>query len=78
MREITELALGRRQSEVERQRRVASRQSFPVNHWGARMQYDNYRGYNGYVLERNGRSIVFAGDTALTNSFADLRDGRAV
>jgi L-ascorbate metabolism protein UlaG (beta-lactamase superfamily) len=47
--------------------------AFPVNHWGARKQRDTYRGYNGYLLERNGRRILFAGDTALTNSFAELR-----
>jgi L-ascorbate metabolism protein UlaG (beta-lactamase superfamily) len=45
----------------------------PVNHWGARRQRDTYRGYNGYLLERNNRRILFAGDTALTNSFAELR-----
>ena len=50
--------------------------AFPVNHWGARLQYDQFRGYNGYILERNGRRIIFAGDTALTKSFADLRDDR--
>jgi L-ascorbate metabolism protein UlaG (beta-lactamase superfamily) len=51
--------------------------AFPVKHWGARKQRDVHRGYNGYLLERNGRRIVFAGDTALTNSFAELRqDGR--
>ena len=37
------------------------------------MQRDDYRGYNGYVLERNNRRIIFAGDTALTDSFAELR-----
>jgi L-ascorbate metabolism protein UlaG (beta-lactamase superfamily) len=47
--------------------------ALPVNHWGARKQRDIYRGYNGYLLERNGRRILFAGDTALTNSFAELR-----
>jgi L-ascorbate metabolism protein UlaG (beta-lactamase superfamily) len=45
-----------------------------VKHWGARKQRDNYRGYNGYLLERNGRRILFAGDTALTNRFAALRE----
>ena len=44
-----------------------------VKHWGARKQRDTYRGYNGYLMERNGRRILFAGDTALTNSFAELR-----
>jgi len=45
-----------------------------VKHWGARKQRDTYRGYNGYLLERNGERILFAGDTALTNTFAELRE----
>jgi L-ascorbate metabolism protein UlaG (beta-lactamase superfamily) len=40
-----------------------------VRHWGARMQHDVHRGFNGYVLERQGRRICIAGDTART-SFA--------
>jgi L-ascorbate metabolism protein UlaG (beta-lactamase superfamily) len=47
--------------------------AFRVNHWGARKQRDTYRGYNGYLLERNGHRIIFAGDTAMTDSFAELR-----
>ena len=47
--------------------------AFPVNHWGARRQRDTYRGYNGYLLERHDRRILFAGDTAFTSSFAELR-----
>jgi len=47
--------------------------AFPVKHWGARKHRDNYRGYNGYLLERNARRIIFAGDTAMTDSFAELR-----
>jgi L-ascorbate metabolism protein UlaG (beta-lactamase superfamily) len=50
--------------------------AFPIRHWGARLQTDTYRGYNGYVLERNGHRVIFAGDTALTSSFAELRDDR--
>jgi L-ascorbate metabolism protein UlaG (beta-lactamase superfamily) len=46
--------------------------AFEVKHWGARKQRDEYRGYNGYVIERNGRRILFAGDTAMTDSFARL------
>jgi L-ascorbate metabolism protein UlaG (beta-lactamase superfamily) len=46
--------------------------AFQVKHWGARKQRDTYRGYNGYLIERNGRYILFAGDTALTNTFAEL------
>ena len=50
--------------------------AFPVNHWGARMQRDMYRGYNGYLIEsrnRGRRRIVFAGDTAMTENFVALR-----
>ena len=50
--------------------------AFPVKHWGARKRHDDYRGYNGYLLESRagGRHrIIFAGDTAMTDSFAELR-----
>jgi len=47
--------------------------ALPVNHWGARKRRDTYRGYNGYLLERKGQRIIFAGDTAMTNSFAELQ-----
>ena len=50
--------------------------AFRVKHWGARLQYDNYRGYNGYLIERAGRRVIFGGDTALTNDFENVRDGR--
>jgi L-ascorbate metabolism protein UlaG (beta-lactamase superfamily) len=47
--------------------------AFRVNHWGARMQHDTHRGYNGYVIERSARRMIFAGDTAMTEDFAALR-----
>ncbi len=47
--------------------------AFPVKHWGARTQHDTHRGYNGYLIERSGRRIIFAGDTAMTENFAALR-----
>jgi L-ascorbate metabolism protein UlaG (beta-lactamase superfamily) len=50
--------------------------AFQVKHWGARKQRDDYRGYNGYVMEsrsRGTRRILFGGDTAMTDSFAKLR-----
>jgi L-ascorbate metabolism protein UlaG (beta-lactamase superfamily) len=52
--------------------------ALPVNHWGARKRRDTYRGYNGYLLERNGRRIIFSGDTAMTNSFAEIRRHGAI
>ena len=50
--------------------------AFAVKHWGARMQVDLHRGYNGYVIERRGRRVIFAGDTAFTDHLASLRDDR--
>jgi Beta-lactamase superfamily domain len=47
--------------------------AFRVKHWGARTRRDTYRGYNGYVLERNNRRIIFGGGTAVSDSFADVR-----
>jgi L-ascorbate metabolism protein UlaG (beta-lactamase superfamily) len=44
-----------------------------VKHWGARIQSDSYRGYNGYVLRREGRALIFGGDTAHTPLFAAHR-----
>ena len=48
--------------------------AFEVRHWGARMQHDTHRGYNGYTVERAGRRICVTGDSALT-SFSRLRNG---
>jgi L-ascorbate metabolism protein UlaG (beta-lactamase superfamily) len=44
-----------------------------VKHWGARMGNDTHRGYNGYTITREGRSILFGGDTAMTSAFAGSR-----
>jgi L-ascorbate metabolism protein UlaG (beta-lactamase superfamily) len=44
-----------------------------VKHWGARLRRDTYRGYNGYILEREGRKLLFGGDTADTPIFATHR-----
>lgn len=49
-----------------------------VNHWGARLRTDMWRGYNGYLLERNGHRVLFGGDTAWTKSFAELNHGRGI
>jgi L-ascorbate metabolism protein UlaG (beta-lactamase superfamily) len=47
--------------------------AFEVKHWGARWRRDTHRGYNGYIVSRNGKKIVFGGDTALTDSFKGIR-----
>lgn len=48
-------------------------EAFEVKHWGRRWPTDRPRGYNGYVLRREGRALIFGGDTALTPSFRNLR-----
>lgn len=68
----TELRWGET-TELKREAGVLTVRAFPVKHWGARLQHDDYRGYNGYVLERNGRALIFGGDSAMTDSFAALR-----
>jgi L-ascorbate metabolism protein UlaG (beta-lactamase superfamily) len=49
---------------------------FQPKHWGARMQYDVHRGYNAYVLSRNNRRLIYGSDTAMTDAFAKLNDGK--
>ena len=74
-RDITELGWGERRSKTTAAGDL-NISAFQVNHWGARKQRDTYRGYNGYLLEsRNGgrRRIIFTGDTAMTDTFAELR-----
>ena len=50
--------------------------AFRVNHWGARMRSDTYRGYNGYTIEAGRYRLLFAGDTAYTPAFAGLKTAR--
>ena len=50
--------------------------AFQVNHWGARMRSDTYRGFNGYAIETPRYRVLFGGDTAMTDSFLKLRDSR--
>jgi L-ascorbate metabolism protein UlaG (beta-lactamase superfamily) len=40
-----------------------------VKHWGARIRRDTWRGYAGFVLEREGRRLLVGGDTAITDAF---------
>jgi L-ascorbate metabolism protein UlaG (beta-lactamase superfamily) len=44
----------------------------PSRHWGARTIRDEHRGYGGFVLERQGRSIYHAGDSAYFDGFAEI------
>jgi L-ascorbate metabolism protein UlaG (beta-lactamase superfamily) len=48
-------------------------EAFEVNHSGARWSSDSYRGYNGYLLRKDGKQVLFGGDTALSPTFRNLR-----
>ena len=52
--------------------------AFEVNHWGARMQSDTFRGFNGYLIESPRYRVIFGGDTALTGTFRQLRSSRPI
>jgi L-ascorbate metabolism protein UlaG (beta-lactamase superfamily) len=51
----------------------AAIRAFEVNHWGARMRNDTYRGFNGYTIEVGRYRVLFGGDTAVTDKFRELR-----
>lgn len=44
-----------------------------VKHWGQRWPSELARGYNGYVLRRENKNILFGGDTALTPLLKEVR-----
>jgi L-ascorbate metabolism protein UlaG (beta-lactamase superfamily) len=47
--------------------------SIEVKHWGARLGRDTHRGWTGFVVEREGRRLLIAGDTAVTPAFRNHR-----
>ena len=47
--------------------------SLEVRHWGARLQSDTYRGWTGFVVEREGKRLLIGGDTADTPLFRSHR-----
>jgi L-ascorbate metabolism protein UlaG (beta-lactamase superfamily) len=51
--------------------------AFEVNHWGARMHSDTYRGFNGYTIQVGRHRVLFGGDTAATTAFRALKTSRA-
>jgi L-ascorbate metabolism protein UlaG (beta-lactamase superfamily) len=44
-----------------------------VKHWGARLGRDTWRGYTGWIVEREGRRILIGGDTAFSPAFGSHR-----
>jgi L-ascorbate metabolism protein UlaG (beta-lactamase superfamily) len=46
----------------------------PCKHWGARTLRDEHRGYGGFVLRHQGRTIYHAGDSAYYDGFREIGD----
>jgi L-ascorbate metabolism protein UlaG (beta-lactamase superfamily) len=51
-------------------------EAVPVKHWGRRYPWDEERGYNGLLITKGKRSVLFAGDTAHTDQLAAALKGR--
>lgn len=49
-----------------------------VNHWGARLRTDTYRGYNGYVIQIGRYRLLFAGDTADTKKLTKIAGAKGL
>ena len=43
-----------------------------MNHWGARMRSDVWRGYNAYLIGNGRWRVLFGGDTAIQDYFRGL------
>ena len=51
-------------------------EAVPVRHWGRRYPWDRDRGYNGLLLTKHKRSVLFAGDTAYSGELISALKGR--
>jgi L-ascorbate metabolism protein UlaG (beta-lactamase superfamily) len=49
-----------------------------VKHWGERLPWSRNHGYNAYLLERHGATILFGGDTAYTETFRQACAGKKI
>jgi L-ascorbate metabolism protein UlaG (beta-lactamase superfamily) len=44
----------------------------PAKHWGARILHDNHRGFGGFLIEYEGRSILHSGDSSYFEGFREI------
>ena len=72
LKQITELAWGDRAVYRGAQGDLQI-EAIEVKHWGERWPSEKPRGYNGYLLRREGKAILFAGDTALTPALGQVK-----
>jgi L-ascorbate metabolism protein UlaG (beta-lactamase superfamily) len=72
LNQFAELGWGERQN-IKTDKGEVEVQAFEVRHWGARWRRDTQRGYNGYIIKRGGKKIIFGGDTAMSDGFKAIR-----
>lgn len=72
LKRYSELSWGERQM-VETRNGDVLVEAFEVQHWGARWRHDIQRGYNGYIISRGDKKIIFGGDTAMSDGFRGIR-----
>jgi len=72
LKQTTELRWGQK-TVLKNAKGELSIEAIGVKHWGQRWPSELNRGYNGYVLRREGKALLFAGDTAHTPLFRELR-----
>jgi L-ascorbate metabolism protein UlaG (beta-lactamase superfamily) len=53
-------------------------EAVPVKHWGRRYPWDRDRGYNGLLLTKHKRSLLFGGDTAYTERLPATTNGQSL
>jgi len=44
----------------------------PARHWGARVLHDSHRGFGGFLIEYEGRTILHCGDSAYFEGFREI------
>ena len=44
----------------------------PCAHWGARVLHDTHRGFGGFIIEHEGRTVYHCGDTAYFGGFKEI------
>jgi L-ascorbate metabolism protein UlaG (beta-lactamase superfamily) len=44
----------------------------PAKHWGARVLHDSHRGYGGFNIQYDGRSVYHCGDSAYFSGFKEI------
>lgn len=71
-KKVNELKWGER-AELRNEKGELTAQAIEVKHWGERFPSRIARGYNGYVLRREGKALLFGGDTALTPTVGEAK-----